>query len=313
MRCSKGGKIMVRKKIGKTSGKVSAGPDQIIFNILAYIFLTIVALLAFLPFFMLVINSFASEKSIITTGYSIWPAEFSTAAYELVFLMPLKILRAYGVTIAVTVIGTFCSLFFSSMAAYVMYRKDVQYRNVLAFFLFFTTLFNGGLMSYYMILMKYLHLGNTFWVLLLSPMFSVFNILILKNFFNGSVPDSLFEAAKIDGAGEFTIFLKVVLPISKAALASIGLFTALTYWNDWWTGMMFVKNENLHSLQYTLYQILSSATYASSMVNAPVVVNTPKESLKLAMTVIATGPIIFLYPFVQKYFVAGMTIGAVKG
>lgn len=117
-------------------------------------------------------------------------------------------------------------------------------------------------MSYYMILMKYLHLGNTFWVLLLSPMFSVFNILILKNFFNGSVPDSLFEAAKIDGAGEFTIFLKVVLPISKAALASIGLFTALTYWNDWWTGMMFVKNENLHSLQYTLYQILSSATYA---------------------------------------------------
>lgn len=183
MRCSKGGKIMVRKKIGKTSGKVSAGPDQIIFNILAYIFLTIVALLAFLPFFMLVMNSFASEKSIITTGYSIWPAEFSTAAYELVFLMPLKILRAYGVTIAVTIIGTFCSLFFSSMAAYVMYRKDVQYRNVLAFFLFFTTLFNGGLMSYYMILMKYLHLGNTFWVLLLSPMFSVFNILILKNFF----------------------------------------------------------------------------------------------------------------------------------
>ena len=304
---------MVKLQKKQNTGRVAMGPDQLVFNIMAYIFLVIVALLAFIPFFMLVVNSFASEKSIITTGYSIWPREFSVAAYKLVFMTPVKILRAYGVTIAVTVIGTFCSLFFSSMAAYVMYRKDVQYRNVLAFFLFFTTLFNGGLMSYYMILMKYLHLGNTFWVLLLSPMFSVFNILILKNFFNGSVPDSLFEAAKIDGAGEFTIFLKVVLPISKAALASIGLFTALTYLNDWWTGMMFVKNENLHSLQYTLYQILSSATYASSMVNAPVVVNTPKESLKLAMTVIATGPIIFLYPFVQKYFVAGMTIGAVKG
>ena len=304
---------MVKLQKKQNTGRVAMGPDQLVFNIMAYIFLVIVALLAFIPFFMLVVNSFASEKSIITTGYSIWPREFSVAAYKLVFMTPVKILRAYGVTIAVTVIGTFCSLFFSSMAAYVMYRKDVQYRNVLAFFLFFTTLFNGGLMSYYMILMKYLHLGNTFWVLLLSPMFSVFNILILKNFFNGSVPDSLFEAAKIDGAGEFTIFLKVVLPISKAALASIGLFTALTYWNDWWTGMMFVKNENLHSLQYTLYQILSSATYASSMVNAPVVVNTPKESLKLAMTVSATGPIIFLYPFVQKYFVAGMTIGAVKG
>ena len=304
---------MVKLQKKQNTGRVAMGPDQLVFNIMAYIFLVIVALLAFIPFFMLVVNSFASEKSIITTGYSIWPREFSVAAYKLVFMTPVKILRAYGVSIAVTVIGTFCSLFFSSMAAYVMYRKDVQYRNVLAFFLFFTTLFNGGLMSYYMILMKYLHLGNTFWVLLLSPMFSVFNILILKNFFNGSVPDSLFEAAKIDGAGEFTIFLKVVLPISKAALASIGLFTALTYWNDWWTGMMFVKNENLHSLQYTLYQILSSATYASSMVNAPVVVNTPKESLKLAMTVIATGPIIFLYPFVQKYFVAGMTIGAVKG
>ena len=304
---------MVKLQKKQNTGRVAMGPDQLVFNIMAYIFLVMVELLAFIPFFMLVVNSFASEKSIIPTGYSIWPREFSVAAYKLVFMTPVKILRAYGVTIAVTVIGTFCSLFFSSMAAYVMYRKDVQYRNVLAFFLFFTTLFNGGLMSYYMILMKYLHLGNTFWVLLLSPMFSVFNILILKNFFNGSVPDSLFEAAKIDGAGEFTIFLKVVLPISKAALASIGLFTALTYWNDWWTGMMFVKNENLHSLQYTLYQILSSATYASSMVNAPVVVNTPKESLKLAMTVIATGPIIFLYPFVQKYFVAGMTIGAVKG
>ena len=304
---------MVKLQKKQNTGRVAMGPDQLVFNIMAYIFLVIVALLAFIPFFMLVVNSFASEKSIITTGYSIWPREFSVAAYKLVFMTPVKILRAYGVTIAVTVIGTFCSLFFFFFSAYVMYRKDVQYRNVLAFFLFFTTLFNGGLMSYYMILMKYLHLGNTFWVLLLSPMFSVFNILILKNFFNGSVPDSLFEAAKIDGAGEFTIFLKVVLPISKAALASIGLFTALTYWNDWWTGMMFVKNENLHSLQYTLYQILSSATYASSMVNAPVVVNTPKESLKLAMTVIATGPIIFLYPFVQKYFVAGMTIGAVKG
>lgn len=302
---------MGRQEMHQT--KIKAGSDQIIFNTIAYAFLTILAVVALIPFFLLIVNSFATEKSILTQGYQILPGEWTLEAYKMVFAFPQRIINAYGISLSVTILGTLASLFFSSMAAFVLYRKDCQYRNVLAFFLFFTTLFNGGLMPSYMIVQNYLHLGNTFWVLLLIPLFSVFNILILRNFFAGSVPDSLAESAKIDGAGDFTIYAKIFMPLSKPALASIGLFTALTYWNDWWTGMMYIKEQNLMSLQYVLYQILQSVEFASKAVNAPVVINTPSESLKLAMTVIATGPIIFLYPFIQKYFVAGITIGAVKG
>ncbi len=287
--------------------------DVVLFNIIAYIAVTFVALMAFIPFYVLVVSSFTSEHSIIFNGYSLFPKEFSLDAYSMIFTNPKKMITAYSVTLFVTVAGTASSLFLSSMSAYVLYRKDVKYRNQLAFFLYFTTLFNGGLMPYYIILSKYLHLKNSLLVLLLVPMFSVFNILILRNFFNGSIPESLFEAAKIDGAGDFLIFIRVVLPISKPALASIGLFTALGYWNDWWTPMMFIEKQALFPLQYTLYQIIASVNFASSMVNSMPVMNMPKESLKMAMVVVATGPIVLLYPLVQKYFVAGITIGAVKG
>ena len=198
------------------------------------------------------------------------------------------------------------------MAAYVLYRKDVKYRNALAFFLYFTTLFQGGLAPYYIIVSRMMHLKNTPFVLLLVPMFQVFHILILRNYLN-SIPDSLFEAAKIDGAGDFAIFIRVILPLSKPALAAVGLFTALIYWNDWWTAMMFVEKEAYAPLQFVLYQILSSVNVAANMVNNMATVDMPKESLKLAMTVISTGPILLLYPFVQKYFVKGITMGAVKG
>jgi putative aldouronate transport system permease protein len=297
----------------KYNKKLRMSGDVITFNILAYLFVGIIALLAFIPFYVLVISSFTSEHSIIFNGYSLFPKEFSLEAYKLVFLNPKKIMNAYGVSTFVTVFGTAASLFLSSMAAYVMYRKDVKYRNQLAFVLYFTTLFNGGLVPYYIIVSRYLSLSDNILVLLLVPMFSVFNILILRNFFKGSIPDSLFEAAKIDGADDFKIFIRVVLPVSKPALASIGLFTALGYWNDWWTPMMFIQKTTLFPLQYTLYQIIASVNFASNMVNAMPTVNMPKESLKLAMVVVATGPIVLLYPFVQKYFVAGITIGAVKG
>lgn len=287
--------------------------ESVTIKIFAYLIVGLFAAVAILPFAILFINSFASEQSIISHGYTLFPKEFSLDAYELVFLNPWKIVHSYCVTILLTVSGTFLSLFLSSMAAYVMFRKDVKYRNWLAFFLYFTTLFNGGLASFYIIVTQYLHLKNTFQVLLLVPMFNVINILILRNFLRGSIPEELIEAAKIDGAGDFGIFLRVVLPLFKPALASIGMFTALGYWNDWWTPMMFVERENLWPLQYVLYQILSSTNIASNMINNIAVFNLPKESLKLAMTVIATGPIVLIYPFVQKYFVSGITLGSVKG
>ncbi|GAK52570.1 binding-protein-dependent transport systems inner membrane component [Candidatus Moduliflexus flocculans] len=292
--------------------KIKPSFDQILFQILAYFVVGGIGFVTLFPFLVLLGSSFASEHEIITSGYTIFPKEFSIDAYKLVFLNPQKILRAYGITISLTSLGTLISLFFSSMAAYVLYRKDVKYRNALAFFLYFTTLFQGGLAPYYIIVSRVLHLKNTPFVLLLVPMFQVFHILILRNYLN-SIPDSLFEAAKIDGAGDFAIFIRVILPLSKPALAAVGLFTALIYWNDWWTAMMFVEKDAYAPLQFVLYQILSSVNVAANMVNNMATIDMPKESLKLAMTVISTGPILLLYPFVQKYFVKGITMGAVKG
>ncbi len=282
-------------------------------HVLAYVVVSFFAALALFPFAMLAINSFASEHAILNYGYSFAPRELSVAAYRMIFQNPQKMLRTYGLTIFITVVGTGISLFISSMAAFVLSRRELRYRNSLAFFLYFTQLFNGGLVPYYILLSKGLHLQNSVLVLMLVPMFSVLNILILRNFIGNSVPASLFESAKMDGANEMILFLRIALPISKPALASIGLLTALGYWNDWWTPMMFIQRETLYPLQYTLYQLINSINFAAAMVNTLPVINMPKESLKLAMTVVATGPIIAVYPFVQRYFVQGITLGAVKG
>lgn len=287
--------------------------DYIALNIISYVVVGFFALFTVFPFILLVVNSFTSEHYILNYGFSIIPRELSLDAYSMIFIYPERILRAYGVTIFITAVGTVISLFLSSMAAYVMFRKEIKYRNTLAFFIFFTTLFNGGLAPYYIIVSNTLHLQDNLLVLLLVPMFSAMNILILRNFIKGSIPDSLVESAKIDGAGDFRIFIQMILPLSKAALASIGLFTALGYWNDWWTPMMFMQNDKLFPLQYVLYQILSSANMSSVVSSYVSRLDMPKETLKLAMTVVSAGPIVFLYPFVQKYFVKGVTIGAVKG
>ena len=288
-------------------------PDKLLLSVIAYGALGFFAFITVFPFLVLVINSFASEHAIINDGYSIVPRELSVSAYELVFLNPQKILQAYGVTLFITCFGTAASLFLSSMAAYSLSRKDLRYRNKLAFFIYFTTLFNGGLAPTYIIITTVLHLKNTLAVLILGPMFSVFYILILRNFFMHSIPGSLSEAAKIDGAGDFTIFLRIVLPLTAPALASIGLFTALAYWNDWWTAMLYVERQSLMPLQYVLYKILSSVTMAANIVNNVATLNLPKESLKLAMTVISIGPIVLAYPFVQRFFIKGITLGSVKG
>ena len=297
----------------KRASRRTRAADAILFDILKYGVVFIVALICLVPFYMLVVSSFTSERLIITKGYSMMPREFSLDAYRMVFKSPEKIFNAYKNTIIITLTGTLGSLMLSSMAAYTLYRREVKYRNALAFFLYFTTLFNGGLLAYYLTITRYLRLQNTMWIMILSPLFNVMYILILRNFINASIPSAILDAARIDGAGDFRVYRSLVLPLSKPALASIGLFTTLNYWNDWWTPMMFVERSAMHPLQYTLYQILSSVNFAASMVDSVPQINLPKESLKLAMTVVATGPIILVYPFLQKYFVSGITIGSVKG
>lgn len=263
---------------------------------------------------MLISGSFSSEHSIVYYGYSIWPKEFSVSAYQMLFSNISGILRAYGVTIFITVCGTGTGLFVLTMAGYVMSRKDFKYRNAISFYFYFTTLFSGGLVSTYIFFIRYLHLKDNILALILPLMINVFYLLIMRSFMN-DIPAAIIESAKIDGASEFTIFIKFVLPLSKAALATIGLFIALDYWNDWYNAMLYITDYNKFPLQYMLYNMLSQTEALSrlSSVSGVSLANLPTQSLKLAMAVIATGPILLVYPFVQKYFVKGITIGAVKG
>lgn len=290
--------------------------DVIVLNIFAYIFISIIAVVALIPFVILVVGSLQSEDVVLKYGYSIIPREFKPEAYSFIFRNPQEILNAYCVTIFITVVGTSISLFFSSMTAYVISRKHVKYRNQMAFYLFFTTLFNGGLMPYYLLVANFLKLKNSIFILLLSGMVNVVYIMIIRTYITNSIPDAIVESAKIDGANDFTLFVKIILPLLKPALASIGLFVALGYWNDWFTSTLFISDTKLYPLQYMLYKVLTFATYSQSLLSrngAVTIQQVPQETVKLALTVIATGPIILVYPFAQKYFVAGMTIGAVKG
>ncbi|OKP94970.1 sugar ABC transporter permease [Paenibacillus sp. P46E] len=286
--------------------------QDVLFQTVSYTLVSLIAIFCLIPFIVMLAGSFSSEDSVLKDGYWFWPRVFSLEAYHFIFRYPQDVLNAFKNSVLITVIGTAVSLFISTMAAYVLYRKEVKYRNGLAFFLYFTTLFNGGLAPYYLFLSNNLHLKNTYLVLVLVPMFNVMYVLILRSFIKGSIPEPLVESAKIDGAGDFRIFFQMVLPLSKPALASIGLFTALAYWNDWWTAMMFTDKEQYVTLQYLLYKMLSSINLSSTFAQH-VSDNSPKETFKLALTVITTVPIAIVFPFVQKYFVKGVTIGSVKG
>lgn len=293
--------------------------DIKVFNILSYTLIALVAIICLIPFLMVVVGSFTAEKEIIANGFSFFPKELSLEAYKTALKEPMAILRAYGVTASLTVIGTAIGLFIVAMTAYVLQRKDFKWRNKVSFFFYFTTLFSGGLVPWYILMVKYLGLKDSYLSLLLPPLLSVFNIIIMKSYMSG-IPQVLTESAKIDGAGDFTIFMKVILPLVKPALATIGMFIALGYWNDWYNSMLFINNENLYSLQYYLYKIVNNIeAYKTILAQAGggtslgSTINMPSESLKMALTIIVTGPIILVYPFIQKYFVSGVTIGAVKG
>ena len=295
---------------------VALSGDRRAFNFLAYFSIILLTVICLLPFWLVVIGSFTSEAEIYARGYSMWPHEFSLEAYRLAFKYPDQVFRAYGITVSITALGTFVSLLMTSMCGYALQRDDFRSRNFFTMFVFFTMLFNGGLVPWYLLITNYLKLKDTYWVMILTLLVNVYFIILMKNFMK-TVPKALIEAAKIDGAGEFYIFFRIVLPLVKPALASIGMFTALGYWNEWRTGMLFLQNNDLFPLQYYLYRLLNSVEFlknATAAMGANVSNLTfPSESLKLARTVIATGPIICLYPFLQKYFVKGITIGAVKG
>jgi len=288
--------------------------DVICFKGIGYPLIFAAAALCLVPFLIVIGSSFTSESYIIRNGYSIWPGDWSLESYQTIFRSPMAIIRAYGVTIFVTVVGTVLSVFLNTMAGYVLQRKDFSWRNKFSFYYFFTTLFSGGLMPWYMLCVKYLHLKDSIWSMILPGLISVWNILLVKGFMGG-IPYEMTESAKIDGAGDFSIFLRLIWPLSKPVVATIGLFTALMYWNDWYNSMLFINNSNLYSLQYQLYKLINDARELRRIAEESgiVVDSVPIESMKMALTVVVTGPIVLLYPFIQKYFVKGLTLGAVKG
>ena len=296
--------------------KIKKGKDTIIFNIVAYTLVGVFALACIIPFYLIVVGSLTDEKTIITEGYQFFlnASNFSLESYQMALKTPETIIHAYGVTIFVTVVATVLSIFLTTMTGYVLARPDFPWRNEISFFFFFTTLFNGGLVPWYLLCTQYLGFTNRIYSLIIPGLFSVWNMIIAKSFIKG-IPFEMTEAAKIDGAGDFYTFYKIILPMSKPLVATLTLFIALAYWNDWYNCMLFMSTGENWNLQYTLQNILNS-TEALKRVAAQTgmqVGQLPSEGLKLAMTVIATGPIVLLYPFLQKYFVKGLTIGAVKG
>ncbi|OZQ70576.1 sugar ABC transporter permease [Paenibacillus sp. VTT E-133280] len=289
--------------------------DRKIFSGIGYVSLIVLAILCIFPFVLVVSSSLTEESKILTEGYQFIPTAFSTEAYSILFKYPDQMIQAYMVTIGVTIIGTLLGLFLTSMTAYALSRKDFKWRNKFSFFFFFTTLFNGGLVPWYLLMVNYLHIKDTLMALVIPMMLNVFYIIVMKSFM-GSIPEAIVESAKIDGAGDFKIYARLILPLSKPALATIGLFLALAFWNDWYNALLFISDEKLMPLQYYLYKMLGNMDgMRKAMMGAGAVVTTsiPSESLKMAMTVVATGPILLAYPFVQRYFVQGLTIGAVKG
>lgn len=299
------------------SNKLDKKPIEYrVFIAFAYIFVVIIALLGVIPFIMLFSGSFTSESYIVNHGYSLIPKEFSVNAYKTIFENPQRIVNSYAVTIFITVVGTVISLFLTAMTAYVLQRKDFPWRNKISYFIYFTTLFSGGLTPWYMLMMKF-GMKNNLAALIIPHLFSVFNILIVRNYLNG-IPHEISESAKVDGANDFLIFIKLIIPLSKPVLATIALFTGLLIWNEWYNCMLFISDQKLYTLQYYLYNMLNNAAAMKELVSGTSVdlssgAELPAESAKLAMAIIATGPILLLYPFIQKYFVKGIVIGAVKG
>jgi putative aldouronate transport system permease protein len=292
--------------------------DIVIFNILSYLLLAVSAILCIVPFLVVLSSSFTDEQEIIRNGYTLFPSSFTLKAYSVALENPWIILRAYGVTTLVTVIGTLASVYLMAMTAYVIHKRTFRIANGLAFYFFFTTLFNAGLVPWYILIMKYLHLKDNLLVLIIPSLFSVFYIIVLKAFMRG-VPEALSESAFMDGANEFRIFNSIILPVCKPVLATVTLFVALNYWNDWYLSMLFISDENLRPLQLLLYNLVSNSDELRKVMQlsggtASVDLSSiPQNSLKMAVTVISIGPILFLYPFIQRYFVKGLTLGAVKG
>lgn len=279
--------------------------------------LILLCIVTLLPIYVIVIASITSEASLTANGYQLWPEEFSTMAYGFLFGQGSIVITAYRNTIISTVAGTLLSVFMVALYAYPLSRDNFKFGTFFTFFAFFTMLFSGGLVAYYMVMRQVLMLQNTLWALFLPSAFSPFWVIVMRTFYKANVPNELIEAARMDGANEWRTFFQVVVPLSVPGLATVALFSAIGIWNNFFNALLLVDDARYYSLQFTIYTTLNNLRFllenADKMQGLVNVSELPSQTFRMAMAVVTVGPIILAYPFFQRYFIRGLTIGAIKG
>lgn len=276
--------------------------------------LTFCALLCLVPFILLIISSFASEKAIMQNGYSFWPAEWSLDAYRYLLGQGGQILHAYGISIFVTVVGTLLGLMLTLALGYTLAQRDMPGRNAIAFFVFFTMLFNGGLVPSYIMWTTVFHIKNTIWALIVPNLLvKGFFVILARSYFQTNLPTEIQESARIDGAGEVQIFVQIALPLAKPIISTLLLFIGLSYWNDWNNGLIYLTDNNLYSVQNVLNEMIKSIQFLQQNAVSISAVALPSNGVRMAIAVVATIPVLIAYPFLQKGFVKGIVMGGVKG
>lgn len=308
---------MLRKKNKSGSGAVYSFSDKLVHRVM-FIILTLLSFSCLYPFLLILSASFQTQQALDEKGYRVFTSEYTLETYQMIIEKPQEFVDAYIMTFLTTVMTVVIGVLVVATCGYVMARKDYKFRKALSFYVFFTMLFNGGIVPTYILLSRWLHMNNTIWVLVLPLCCSAWNILLMKGFF-ATVSESLIESAKLDGASEFRIFATIILPISKPAVATISLFLALTGWNDYWQNMMFTDKAYLNKLQFLLMRILETVEFLTSMqfrqyasAHAVNYADVPTMGMRMAMCVLAAGPIVVIFPFFQKYFVRGINVGSIK-
>jgi ABC-type sugar transport system, permease component len=290
--------------------------NHIVSNSLVHLIFTMLGILCTLPILLVITASLSDEMDIINYGYSFIPKKLTVNAYITIFMNPSQLLHSYFITCVATIAGTVIGVWLVTTMAYVITRKDYKYRNILSFFIFFTMLFNGGLVPSYILVSRWLHMKDTIFALFVPALFNAFYVLLMKGFLQ-SIPDSLYESAKLDGAREINIFLRIVLPLSKPAAATVALFYALQFWNDWFLCSFYTDGKQYLTLQTMLIRVLRNLEFLNSaegrMLAGTQNIQQPLLSARMAICILAAGPMLFVFPFFQKYFVKGLTIGSIKG
>jgi len=290
------------------------------YAIMTHILLFCVVIVVVVPFLILFMSSIASEYALVTGGFSLWPSEFSIESYRFIFTSGDRIIRAYGMSIFVTFIGTVTHVALCALLSYPLSLRNLPFRNALTFFVFFTLLFNGGLVPTFFVWSNVIGVTDTIWALilpglLLSPM----NVLLTRTYFGTSIPDSLFEAAQIDGASQITIFRTIVLPLGKPILVTIGTFAALGYWNDWLNGLYYIQRRTeLFTIQNVLNRMVSDVQFLTtnadmSRVAADLLARVPTTGIQMAIAFVAIFPLLIVFPFLQRFYSKGLALGALKG